>query len=131
MKKELKRLGTLMLAAAMSVSGLTACGGKGNETGAATEVTATGGAATQSTAAEAASYPLDTDVTVTYWSELNGNVAANFNNMGDTEFGKKLQEESGVKIEFQHPAVGQTAEAFNLLLGKTDLPDVSFRINQG
>lgn len=71
MKKELKRLGTLMLAAAMSVSGLTACGGKGNETGAATEVTATGGAATQSTAAEAASYPLDTDVTVTYWSELN------------------------------------------------------------
>ena len=49
MKKELKRLGTLMLAAAMSVSGLTACGGKGNETGAATEVTATGGAATQST----------------------------------------------------------------------------------
>ena len=51
-----------MLAAAMSVSGLTACGGKGNETGAATEVTATGGAATQSTAAEAASYPLDTDV---------------------------------------------------------------------
>ncbi|MFR2607073.1 MAG: hypothetical protein ACLTAX_19135 [Waltera sp.] len=42
MKKELKRLGTLMLAAAMSVSGLTACGGKGNETGAATEVTATG-----------------------------------------------------------------------------------------
>ena len=43
MKKELKRLGTLMLAAAMSVSGLTACGGKGNETGAATEVTATGG----------------------------------------------------------------------------------------
>ena len=41
MKKELKRLGTLMLAAAMSVSGLTACGGKGNETGAATEVTAT------------------------------------------------------------------------------------------
>ena len=124
MKKELKRLGTLMLAAAMSVSGLTACGGKGNETGAATEVTATGGAATQSTAAEAASYPLDTDVTVTYWSELNGNVAANFNNMGDTEFGKKLQEESGVKIEFQHPAVGQTAEAFNLLLGKTDLPDI-------
>ena len=121
MKKELKRLGTLMLAAAMSVSALTACGGKANETGEATEVTATGGAATQSTAAEAASYPLDTDVTVTYWSELNGNVAANFNNMGDTEFGKKLQEESGVKIEFQHPAVGQTAEAFNLLLGKIDL----------
>ena len=71
MKKELKRLGTLMLAAAMSVSGLTACGGKGNETGAATEVTATGGAATQSTAAEAASYPLDTDVTGTYCYEQN------------------------------------------------------------
>ncbi len=126
MRKNLKRVSALLLAMAMAASCLTACGGKSTETSNndVVEDVATEDTATEDVATEEVAYPLDTDVTVTYWAELNGNVAANYNNMGDTEFGKKLQEETGVTIEFQHPAVGQTAEAFNLLLGKDELPDI-------
>lgn len=66
----------------------------------------------------------DTASTITYWSELNANVAANYNSLGETELGKALQEQTGVNIEFQHPAVGQTAEQFSLLLTKNKLPDI-------
>lgn len=116
MRKNLKKAGALILAMAMAVSCLTACGGK--DTGKGNEGGNEGGAA------GTVSYPLDTDVTVTYWAELNGNVSANFTSMADTPFGKALQEQTGVTIEFQHPAVGQVSEQFNLLLGKDTLPDV-------
>ena len=113
--RNLKKAGALLLAATMVVSCFTACGGNtgsgsGNNDG--------------GTTGDTAKYPIQTDVTVSYWMELNGNVAANFSNMGDTVLAQELQKQTGIKVEFQHPAVGQTAEQFNLLLGKTELPDV-------
>ena len=62
--------------------------------------------------------------TITYWMELNGNVAANYGSMEETAFAKNLQEATGIDIEYQHPAVGQTAEQFNLMLSNTSLPDI-------
>lgn len=65
-----------------------------------------------------------TDKSITYWSELNTVVAANYTSMDETPMGKYWQKMTGVDIEFQHPAVGQVAEQFNLLMSKTTLPDV-------
>ncbi len=69
-------------------------------------------------------YPLNTDVTLTWWMDLHANVALIAKNFGDTEFAKELQKRTGVKIKFLHPAVGQAREAFNLMLASGDLPDI-------
>lgn len=73
---------------------------------------------------EEVSYPLTEGGTLSYWVELNANVAANYSSLGDTNFGKKLQVDTGITIEFQHPAVGQVSEQFNLLLSNRTLPDI-------
>ena len=62
--------------------------------------------------------------TLTYWLQLNPNVSANFTNLGDTELGKNWQANTGVTVEFQHPAAGQENEQFNLMVADGNLPDV-------
>ena len=70
-------------------------------------------------------YPIDTDVTLTYWKELNSvNVAPNYNSLNDTEFVKYLEEETGVYVEFISPAVGNAQQAFNLLVASGNMPDI-------
>lgn len=76
------------------------------------------------TGAEAATYPLAEGGTLTYWLQLNPNVSANFTNLGDTELGKNWQANTGVTVEFQHPAAGQENEQFNLMVADGNLPDV-------
>ncbi|MCD7751066.1 MAG: substrate-binding domain-containing protein [Lachnospiraceae bacterium] len=78
----------------------------------------------QTASASEFTYPMDTDVTLTYWCELNNNVSANFASLGDTPFGQQWQEETGVTIEFQHPPANQGSEQFSLLLADGDLPDM-------
>ena len=126
MKNNLKRVSALLLAAAMTVSCFAGCGGNSSSSSSNNQASNSGNNSVANTevVAEEFSYPMSTDVKVTYWMELNGNVSANYTNMSDTTFAKNLQEQTGITIEYQHPAVGQTAEAFNLLLGKTELPDV-------
>lgn len=51
------------------------------------------------------SYPMAGGGTVTYWMELNPNVAASYTNMEETHFAQKLQADTGINIEYQHPAV--------------------------
>lgn len=69
-------------------------------------------------------YPMDTDESLVYWGGINGNVSANFNNLGDTEIGKQWQEQTGVTIEYQHPPIGQETEQFNLLIADGNYPDL-------
>ena len=113
MRKNLKRAGALLLAGVMALSCFVGCGQQG---GGNTEGGGTNG--------DTSKYPLETDVVVTYWAELNGNVSANYQSLEDTAFGKNLQAQTGVDIEFEHPAAGTVSEAFSLLLGKEKLPDV-------
>jgi putative aldouronate transport system substrate-binding protein len=71
------------------------------------------------------SYPIKTDITLTYWIELNGqNVAPNYTSLNDTEFAKYLTEETGVKVNFISPAVGGGRDAFNLLVASGNMPDI-------
>lgn len=130
--------GALLMAFAVAAAGITAgCGNKDN--GSSASVTQTTGSSTASgtqtgssqagaagegTESAEFTYPVAEGGTLSYWMELNANVAANYTSLNDTEFGKKLQENTGITIEFQHPAVGQVAEQFNLLLSKSTLPDI-------
>ena len=61
---------------------------------------------------------------LTYWVELNANMAQVVTEMGETEYAKELQERTGVKIKYQHPAAGQSTEAFNILIASADYPDI-------
>ncbi|MCD7820502.1 MAG: extracellular solute-binding protein [Lachnospiraceae bacterium] len=70
------------------------------------------------------SYPMNIDVVLTYWCELDTNVSANYDNLGDTPFGQQWQEETGVTVEFQHPPLNQGSEQFSFLLADGNLPDL-------
>jgi putative aldouronate transport system substrate-binding protein len=79
------------------------------------------------TSSAVGAYPIKTDVTLKYWLALNVNVSPNFSNLGDTPFGKALQQRTGVKIEFLHPPAGGNAarEQLNLMIaGGDDMPDI-------
>lgn len=64
------------------------------------------------------------DVTLTYWVDLNSVTAQVVKNLGDTEFAKELTKETGIKVKYEHPAAGQTTEAFNVLVASGDYPDI-------
>jgi putative aldouronate transport system substrate-binding protein len=79
------------------------------------------------TATPVGSYPLKTDVTLTYWTPLNVNVSANYSNLGETPYAKGLEERTGVKITYLHPPTGANAdrEQLNLMIADgTNLPDM-------
>ncbi len=69
-------------------------------------------------------YPIQTDVELSYWVPLNGNVAAYAGSMNETEMAKYLQEETGIKVKFVHPAAGQETEKFNLMVASRDMNDI-------
>jgi putative aldouronate transport system substrate-binding protein len=69
----------------------------------------------------------ETGLTLSYWVDLDTNVSANFTNLGDTPFGRGLQKETGVKINFIHPPAGAASEQFNLILASGEFPDIMER----
>ena len=72
----------------------------------------------ETSTAEGVTYPLQNAPKLTYWVDLNSNVSAGAKSLNDTEFAKALIEETGVKVEFIHPAQGQAKEKFNLLIDR-------------
>lgn len=120
MKERLKRTGALLLAFGMTAFGVIGCRYEEKETD---KTSINESVAADKTTADF-TYPIDTDVTLTYWMELNPNVEAKYNNMADTPFGRNLMKETGINIEYIHPTAGQLAEEFNLLLSEKVLPDI-------
>lgn len=70
------------------------------------------------------SYPMQTDVTLSYWVGLNPNTASVAENLGKTRYGEELQKQTGVSINFIHPPIGQESEQFNIILSSGNLPDI-------
>ena len=62
--------------------------------------------------------------TFTYWAMLPGPIATRVDSLGDVEMYKEREKETGVHIEFIHPAQGQESEQFNLMIASGDLPDM-------
>ncbi|MGG6312435.1 extracellular solute-binding protein [Paenibacillus macerans] len=73
---------------------------------------------------EATTYPIQTDKTLTYWGEINGNLIGVKNTHQDIPFFQKWQEKTGVPLEFTAPPTGQVREALNVMLASGDLPDM-------
>ncbi|MFX3636016.1 MAG: ABC transporter substrate-binding protein [Candidatus Pristimantibacillus sp.] len=63
---------------------------------------------------------------LTYWAALNPAAAATMKSYNEMEVYKEMEQLTGVKLDFQHPPQGGTAEKeqFNLMLTSSSLPDV-------
>jgi len=130
MRKCFRKPVAVLAAMATVASLLAGCGSKtGGTSSTGGETKETSKAAEGSSNANAGgevSYPLADGGELTYWLQLNTNASANFTNLGETELGKALQEQTGITIKFQHPAAGgdQGKEQFNLIVADGNLPDI-------
>lgn len=142
MKKfQMKRAGSIILAAAMFASIAAACDGSGGnpQSGSAAdssskqessmeEASANISLDMESTADDTVTvsdgYKLtDEPLTLTYWVDLDSNAASKLNSFSENAVYQEMEKITGVKIEFEHPAVGQAREQFNLLIASQDFPD--------
>ncbi len=99
------------LAAVIGIGMISGCGGK------------TDSAVTKIEPGEI-TYPIQTDATLKYWVRLSPALGTSVKNFGETPFAKKMMEDTGIKIEYQHPAQGQEQEVLNLLIASGELPDI-------
>lgn len=128
--KKITKISAMLLTAILSANMLSACTNSSPKTSSEVTTAKTDETAKKEEASsseqktEANAYPIKTDTKISYWLPLNANVSANYSSLGETDFGKNLQEQTGISIDFQHPAVGQETEQFNLLLSNPTLPDI-------
>lgn len=104
MKKQI----ALILASALTIS---LCGCGSNQTAGKTDI-------------DLSSYPIKTDVELSYWLPYSANLSSVASDLGKTRFAEKLKENTGVTVNYIHPALGQESEAFNLLVASGELPDI-------
>lgn len=107
--KNFKKALLLLLALCLMLSG---CGEKKEEANAG------------STDIDLSSYPIETDVTLTYFRAMPSNAATLVDNYGETNYAKEFEKRTGVKIEYMHPGAGAIKEALNLMVASDELPDI-------
>ncbi|RAV06431.1 ABC transporter substrate-binding protein [Paenibacillus sp. YN15] len=73
--------------------------------------------------APASSKPAE-PISLSYWVGLQPNTARSLKDYNESLFYQELEKRTGVKVSFQHPAVGTEKEQFNLLIASGKLPDV-------
>ena len=71
-----------------------------------------------------AGYPMETGATLTYFMATNTNLTSFADNFGSTEIAKALEKNTGVKIEYIHPAAGQEKQTLALHAASNDLQDL-------
>ena len=117
----LKRIGTLLLAAAMSASFMAGCGDQpAQSSGSQPESSKSESSAAQSETSEF-SYP--TTGSLTFWQWADGNVGANFASFEDTPAAGYAEEATGVKVDYIDDH-SNTDEAFQLMTTSDKLPDL-------
>lgn len=70
------------------------------------------------------SYPIETDIELTYFMPINEALASAVSNFSETRFAQAMREKTGVEVKYIHPPIGQEDETFNLMLASNDLPDI-------
>lgn len=60
----------------------------------------------------------------TYWVPMDSVIATRVNSFNDITIYQQREKDSGIHIEFIHPALGQEKEQFNLMIASRELPDV-------
>lgn len=69
-------------------------------------------------------YPIETDVVLTYNVRMDSVLAGEVTSLNETPFAKELEARTGIKVEYQHPTVGQEHESFNLMIASGEYPDI-------
>jgi len=97
-------------------------------TQAVTQTTTTASPASTATTSTELSYsfPLEEPVTLTYWIYLNSAAAKSITNYNEMLLFQELQKRTGVEIDFIHPAVGQEADQFSIMVASQNLPDLVY-----
>ena len=69
---------------------------------------------------------VDEPITLTCFMETDVKWSATKNSVAEVGSYQVIMEKTGVTVEFMHPAAGQQAERFNLLLNSAQLPDMIY-----
>jgi putative aldouronate transport system substrate-binding protein len=69
-------------------------------------------------------YPIQTDKTISLWSEITGNLVGVKANLADVPFFQEWQKRTGVKLKITSPVTNQAREGLNVMLASGDLPDI-------
>lgn len=117
----------LAIGASLLITSLAACGSNtsGNtDSSKTTGSTVTEGSAAPSITRDENGYPDLNGTTFKIWQRnFRTDVAENY---GDFENIKELQRLFNMKVEFQHPPVGQDSENFTMMMASSTLPDLIF-----
>jgi putative aldouronate transport system substrate-binding protein len=124
---------TALLAALLIMGFLSACNSEDDTAGPVTpgpqiantpQPTAAAPQTTPAPGADEFSYPMDTNVTVTWWKETAGNWAPFLAHYGESAFSAALEEMTGVTINWVHPPSGQAPDAFAIMMASGQFPDI-------
>lgn len=125
------RIFYLALAAILSFSLLAGCQGKNTADNSNSNVqtgSQPGSSMDASTSANAdgVAYPLKDaqGITFTYWEQLSPEGAKVMTSYAESDAYQALQEKTGVKLKFIHPAQGQVNEQFNIMIASGEYPDM-------
>ncbi|CAM4137840.1 extracellular solute-binding protein [Paenibacillus alkaliterrae] len=118
----MKKTGFLLLASALLVSLLAGCSGANSKKEDPAKNDPKPAENNPATEQKEAAYP----ASFSYWVGLNGNVAATLADYSELKVYKKLEENTGTKVEFKHPSTdpAQAEEQFNLMIASGNYPDV-------
>ena len=77
-------------------------------------------------------YPFgDGSTKLTYWMAINAGAANFISSYDENPAYVKLQEDTGIDIEFIHPVVGMVQDNFNTMMASGELPDIIQLPNTG
>ena len=85
-------------------------------------------AAPEETQEQTSGLPIvDEPITFTAWWPITQEVTSSIGNLAESEFFKELAQRTNIYIEFNHPAIGQEGENFNLMIATGNYPDLIYR----
>ncbi len=147
-----KRIAALLLALSMMATAFAGCSGNGgsssssassaasessaasSDAGSESSEPASSGTATEELGFEAEvvplpdeaqmEYPVENGGTLSIWCSLRPVSAQYYQSLAEDITVQCLEEETGIDVEFVHPATGQEAENFNLMVVSGTLPDI-------
>lgn len=114
MKKISRRNFLKVSAAATGAALLAGCGGSADNTPAAS---GTSGAASSGG---------EGPRSVTYWIDPQNASGATIETFDDLYCWQAIQKNTGIDVRWQHPASGQAAEQFNLVVAGNEMPDIMY-----
>ncbi|WP_168120072.1 ABC transporter substrate-binding protein [Paenibacillus sp. HB172176] len=109
------------MSALLVVTAVTGCSGNN---GSDANGNAKNGSNTAANEATSVAGDSQKEIDLKYWTGLPAEVATVAKSYNDITMYKVRNEESNVKVEFEHPASGSEDEQFNLMMASQALPDV-------